>query len=53
METNPINLKIVEYDKWCQKCKSKNVKEYDEPCNGCLAEGVQENGLPLNFKKEE
>ena len=30
------NMKLVDFNKWCDSCKHKNVKETDEPCDSCL-----------------
>lgn len=30
------DLKIVEYDDWCYRCKHRSVTEDEEPCRECL-----------------
>lgn len=42
--------KMVEFDKWCDKCKYCQVKETDDPCNECLENGKNEfSHKPVNF----
>lgn len=51
-----IRDKIVEFDKYCEKCRFKDKKESDEPCHECLIYPVNENSKkPVKFeeKKEE
>ena len=35
--------KLVEFDKYCTKCKHKRVPQTEEPCNTCLTNGVNED----------
>lgn len=45
--------KEVRFDRWCSKCKYKNLKENEDPCWDCLDEPVNENSTkPLYFKGE-
>ena len=30
------HIHIVEFDKYCESCKHKNVPEADSPCDECL-----------------
>lgn len=49
-----IRDKIVEFDKYCEKCRFKDKKESDEPCHECLIYPVNENSKkPVNFKEKE
>ena len=32
--------KMVEFDKWCEKCKNYDKKESDDPCFDCLSDPV-------------
>ena len=32
-----FDFKIVEFDKWCYKCKFRNVDENTYPCDTCLS----------------
>ena len=45
------NHHIVNFDKYCPKCKDKDTPEHDDPCWDCLQEGVTLNGFPLNYKE--
>ena len=38
--------KMVEYHKYCDSCKHKDVDDHEEPCNVCL-------GTPLNWCSEK
>lgn len=45
---------LVEYDKYCPKCKDKNTKEADEPCRECLNTPTNTwSHKPINFKEKE
>ena len=35
-------IHIVNFKKWCPKCKYHNVIETDDPCNECLEHGANE-----------
>ena len=41
-----ITTHIVEFDKWCSKCKHHKLDETKEPCNECL-----DNPENVNSKK--
>lgn len=48
------NMKIVEYEKWCPKCKHLNTPDYEDPCNECLNEPARPNShKPVNFKEAD
>lgn len=34
------NTKIVEFYKWCEKCKYYDKKESEDPCWDCLCDPV-------------
>ena len=34
------DVKIVEFDKWCEKCKYYDKKESEDPCWDCLCNTV-------------
>lgn len=34
------NTKIVDFDKWCEKCKYYEKSESDDPCWDCLCDPV-------------
>ena len=43
---------IVEYEKYCPKCKHKTVDPIREPCNTCLDESIRDNSKrPLKFEE--
>ena len=44
--------KIVEFDKYCDICKYKDVKGYEDPCNECLDNPVNEDShRPVNYNE--
>lgn len=45
------NYHIVNFDKYCPKCKEHEKPETDDTCWDCLQEGATLNGLPLNYKE--
>ena len=46
------DYKEVRFNKYCEKCKHKDVKAYKEPCNECLEHGMNEGSeKPVNFKE--
>lgn len=50
METK---YKIVEFDKYCDNCKHKDLNDDLEPCNECLTNPVNENSKkPINFEEK-
>lgn len=45
--------KEVYFDKYCNTCKSKNVKEFKYPCNECLSNPINlYSHKPINYKEE-
>ena len=45
-------FKLVEFHKFCKKCKNRSVLETLEPCNECLSEGGRlYSKRPLHFEK--
>ena len=50
-ELNPE--KIVDFHKYCDICKYKDLSERDDPCFECLDEPVNAySDRPVNFKEE-
>lgn len=44
---------IVDFDKWCPKCKHKDINSTDMPCDECLSHPVSFNSeRPVNFEEE-
>lgn len=44
--------KFVEYDKYCSKCKNKDLDDSDDPCNECLTTPVNLNShKPICFEE--
>lgn len=44
--------KLVEFDKYCQTCRFKDLKEEDEPCAECLDNPVNLfSHKPLKWKE--
>ncbi len=42
--------KIVEFYKYCQKCKYESLPESEDPCNECLTNSVNEDShMPTEF----
>lgn len=49
-----VGWKVIQYDKWCSKCKYEKTEETVEPCNECLTECARyQDSRPLNFKEKE
>lgn len=45
------HLKLVDFTKWCPKCKYEKVDETEEPCNECLAYPANEDSTkPVNWE---
>lgn len=45
--------KIVEFEKWCDKCVYWPLKEDEEPCWECLTNPVNEDShKPVKFKEK-
>lgn len=47
------NEHIVDFEKYCAKCKNKELNESDDPCWDCLCESVTLNGVPIYFKEKD
>ena len=48
------NLKIVNYDIYCQTCKYKDLDGIEEPCNECLDNPVNEDSKkPVKYEEEK
>lgn len=45
--------KIVEFDRYCKKCKHCNKKESEPPCFDCLEECFTDTGRPVMFEKRK
>lgn len=46
--------KFVEFDKFCETCKYKDIKQDEEPCNECLENPVNEHSIkPIKYEKQE
>lgn len=45
-------LKLVEFDKWCDTCVYFNTDESKDPCNECLTITARENSHKPEFWKE-
>ena len=44
--------KIVDFEKYCPKCKYYKRKESEDPCNDCLNQGGNiKKQKPVNFKE--
>ena len=49
-----MTKKLVEFDKYCVKCKHRKVKQVDEPCNTCLTSPVNEDShKPVKFEAKD
>ena len=45
--------KIVEFDKYCKKCKHWEKAEKEDPCWDCLAEPVNEDShRPMYYEEK-
>lgn len=45
--------KIVEFEKYCPKCKNYELAESEDPCFDCLAEPVNvDSHKPVRFEEE-
>lgn len=43
---------MVRYDRWCEKCKHKDLLENNDPCEDCLSNPVNETEKPLRFEEK-
>lgn len=49
-----LNDKEVNFHKYCQKCKDKDLKEWKSPCNECLDTPIQRGThKPINFRDSD
>lgn len=47
------DMKIVEFENWCPKCKHINVEETEEPCNECLTyPAAEDSHKPIKFEEK-
>ncbi len=45
-------IKLVEFDKFCSKCKYYKLDEAEEPCRECLTNPINFNSIkPTRFKQ--
>lgn len=45
--------KIVDFDKWCPKCRYYAISESEKPCDICLTNSVnQDSHKPTEFAKK-
>ena len=45
--------KLVEFEKWCNKCAYFDLEENEEPCWECLTNTVNEDShKPVKFKEK-
>ena len=51
--SNSENIKIVDFNTYCKKCRNKKLKESEKPCYECLAEpSRQYSNKPLRFEED-
>lgn len=49
-----MTQKIVEFEKWCNKCKYEDISELDDPCFDCISEPVNEDSRkPVKFEEKK
>lgn len=54
MEVNNDDYLIVDFDKYCPKCKHESKGMFDKPCFGCLGEPVNlHSHKPVKFEEKE
>lgn len=47
------DMKLVEFENWCPKCKHINVEETEEPCNECLTyPSAEDSHKPIKFEEK-
>lgn len=47
------NIKLVDFDKYCEKCEYSDRDGTQHPCNSCLTVPARENShKPINYKKK-
>ena len=45
---------IVEFEKYCETCKYKDVKQHLDPCHECLENPVNINSVkPVKYEEKE
>ena len=50
---NTENMKIVDFNTYCNKCRHKDVDEAEKPCFDCLAEPARQySQKPLKFEEK-
>lgn len=48
------DMKIVEFNDYCGRCKYSDTDPWDDPCDECLNTPARPNSRrPLNFKEED
>lgn len=48
---NSENMKIVNFNEYCKKCRHEKLKETDKPCYECLHEPArQHSSKPARFE---
>ena len=46
--------KIVQFHKYCDSCKHKDVKETDDLCHECLSEPINYASVkPIKYEKDD
>lgn len=51
METN---MMLVDFAKYCNRCKYAPISEAEDPCRDCLNYGTNENSTrPVRYKKSK
>lgn len=54
MNDNSCKCRIIDFEKYCNKCKYEELKDYEDPCNECLDHGVNyESEKPVKFKEKD
>lgn len=49
-----MDIRFVEFDKYCKKCIHKDVSETEEPCCECLdTPAIHNSRKPINFVNNE
>lgn len=49
-----INEKFIDFDKYCETCKYKDLEEFKDPCNECLGNPVNMNSdRPVYYEEKE
>lgn len=45
---------FVDFEKYCETCKHKDLKGYKDPCNDCLDNPVNSNSQkPIYYEENE